>query len=124
MKTDKHILVVEDDVELCNAMLSTLHRNGYKVVGATDVREATFKLKNQKYNCILLDMRLGVDSGVELVDFIRERKDAQNTETPIMVVSGHLDRDIVEKVGKRIQGAMVKPFDMNVLLENLKKIVG
>lgn len=122
-KDEKHILLIEDDVDLCNAMLSGLHNAGYVAYAATELREATFKIKNEKYACILLDMRLGENSGSDLVHFIRERKDAQNTNTPILVISGHLDRPLLAKLKGQVQGALVKPFSMDALLENIKKLV-
>jgi FixJ family two-component response regulator len=69
-------------------------------------------------------MRLGADSGEELIEFIRERKDALNVDTPILVISGHLDKPLIGKIAKKIQGALVKPFDMNALLESVKKHAG
>lgn len=124
MNEEKSVLVVEDDVALCNSILSTLQRNGFKPFGATELRDATLKLKNQTFACILLDIRLGADSGEELIEFIRERKDALNIDTPILVISGHLDRPLVSKIAKKIQGALVKPFDMNTLLECVRKHAG
>jgi DNA-binding NtrC family response regulator len=120
-KEGKPILVVEDDLELCNAILATLHRSSYLPVGVVELREAMFKLKNQTFACVILDMRLKNDSGEDLVDFIRERKDVPNHDTPILVISGFLDKKILENIGKQIQGALVKPFEMSSLLEMLEK---
>ena len=124
MKKEKSILVIEDDIDLCNSIMSALQRSGYRPFGASELREATLKLKNQTFACILVDMRLGADSGEELIEFIRERKDAQNIDTPILVISGHLDKSLVAKIAKKIQGALVKPFDMNALLESVEKHAG
>jgi DNA-binding response OmpR family regulator len=120
-KRKKPILVIEDDIDLCNSILFTLDRSGYSPTGASEMRAAMFKIKNEKYSCILLDMRLGPESGADLVDFIRERKDTGNTSTPIVVISGNLDRELVERLLGRIQGALVKPFDMSALLEMVRK---
>ncbi|HNM31537.1 MAG TPA: response regulator, partial [Chitinophagales bacterium] len=69
-KNEKHILVVEDDAELCNSIMKALFDQGYTPAGATDIKDAAFKLKNQKYNCILLDLKLHNDSGVDLLVYI------------------------------------------------------
>ncbi|MGZ3694722.1 MAG: response regulator [Bdellovibrionota bacterium] len=121
---DKHILVVEDDVDVCNAILDSLHRHGYKPIGVTSSREAILKLKNQQYAAILLDMRLEKGSGEELIEFIRKRKDSVNKSTPILVVSGHLDKPLVLKIASEIQGAIVKPFDNKDLIAQVEKLVG
>lgn len=125
MKTGPfHILVVDDDVDLCNGIMRALHREGFQPGGSVEVRDAMFKLKNQKYACVLLDMKLGVDLGEELIAFMRDRPDHENSATPIIVISGNLDRPLVSKIANRIQGALVKPFDMTSLIEAVKKQVG
>jgi DNA-binding NtrC family response regulator len=120
-KEGKTILVVEDDVELCNAILATLHRADYVPVGVVDLREAMFKIKNQRFSCVILDMRLGGSSGEDLVEFIRNRKDVPNNETPIVVISGFLDKALLENIARHIQGALVKPFEMTALLQMIEK---
>lgn len=122
-KENLPILIVEDDVELCNGIMRALHREGYNPSGAVELRDAMFKLKNQKYACVLLDMKLGIDFGEELITFMRTRADLDNGDTPIVVISGNLDRELVEKIAHRIQGALVKPFDMKTLLDSVKKRV-
>lgn len=123
MYRDKNILVVDDDVDLCNSIVAALHREGFRPTGVVSGREANFKLKNQKYSCILLDMHLGHEDGDELIDVIRNRKDSQNNDTPILVISGFLDKPLLEKIAKDIQGALVKPFELSVLIEQVKKLV-
>lgn len=120
----KSILVVEDDVDVCNAIITALTRQGYKTTGVTTAREATFKLKNQKYSCVLLDMRLGEENGDLLIDFMRERKDSANTATPVIVVSGFLDKELVLKIASKIQGAIVKPFEQKDLIAMVEKLIG
>jgi DNA-binding NtrC family response regulator len=122
-KENPAILIVEDDVELCNGIMRALHREGYNPSGAIELRDAMFRLKNQKYACVLLDMKLGVDFGEELITFMRGRIDLGNEDTPIVVISGNLDKPLVEKIAHQIQGALVKPFDMKSLLEVVKRKV-
>jgi CheY-like chemotaxis protein len=121
----KSILIVEDDVSLCNSILTALHKNGYQAIGATQSQEATFRMKNQKFDGLIFDMRLGnLESGADLISFARERKDSLNRDTPIFVISGYLDKPLLEKIISSIQGALVKPFDIASLLNMLEKNIG
>jgi DNA-binding response OmpR family regulator len=120
----KQILVVEDDVDVCNAILTSLSRAGYRPTGVTTAREANLKLRNQAYSCILLDMRLGEENGESVIELIRRRKDSPNKNTPVLVVSGHLDKDLIAKIAGQIQGAIVKPFDQKDLLAQVEKLAG
>lgn len=117
----KHILVIEDDTELCNAIMKVLQDNDYQPFWASDRRESIFKLRNETYALILLDMRLGADTGEDIIEFARFHKESLNEKTPILVVSGFLDQHLIKKIKGEIQGALVKPFDLNNLITNVKK---
>lgn len=119
----KRILVVEDDTELCNSILKVLQDNDYHPFWAADRRESIFKLRNETYALILLDMRLGADTGEDIIEFARFHKESMNDKTPILVVSGFLDQHLLKKIKGDIQGALVKPFDLTTLLNNVKKFV-
>ncbi|MGZ3694233.1 MAG: response regulator [Bdellovibrionota bacterium] len=116
----KHILVVEDDIELLGALLKTIIAAGYAATGASNVREATFKLKNQKFTSVVLDLKLGEEDGFEVVEYIRSRK-GLNKETPIIVASGNLNAEVAKKLAGKIQGALVKPYEAVVLMDLVKK---
>lgn len=125
MSKDKHILVVEDDVDLCNAVLDTLRAQGHKPLGVTDLRDATLRMKNQKYDCLIFDMRLGdAESGEELIKLARDRKESLNIQTPIIVISGYLDKPLLQSIATSIQGALVKPFEMDALVALVSKLSG
>ena len=114
------ILIVEDDVELCNGIMRALHREGYNPSGAVELRDAMFRLKNQKYACVLLDMKLGVDFGEELIAFMRGRIDLENEHTPIVVISGNLDKPLVEKIAHQIRRVPERPRSEARHLEQLQ----
>ena len=116
------VLIVEDDVELCNSVITILHKSGFSTQGSTDIRDATLRMQNQKYSCLIFDMHIGSDSGTELVEYARSNPKFPNYETPILVISGFLDKDLVATLAGKIQGALVKPFDLKSLIELIKKV--
>lgn len=117
------ILIVEDDVELSSLMTDVLTEAGFDPIATQNVREATFKLKNEEFVCIILDMCLGEENGDGVIEFVRKNHKLPNHDTPILVVSGYLEKDLVEKIAPSIQGALVKPFDMKVLVEQTRKLI-
>jgi len=123
-KNGKAILVVEDDVDLCNEILGILNNAGFRPTGVTNSRDALSRLKNQKYSCIVLDLRLGEENGEDLIDVVRTRPEMQNANTPIIVISGHLSKQIAANIAVKIQGAIVKPFTTESLMGNIKRVVG
>lgn len=122
-KESKSILVVDDDEALCVSLTELLQSEQYTVLCAPTLRDGIFKLKNQRFSCILLDINLGPDSGKEIIDLLRHQKQTRNSETPIVVISGHLERELIGQIAKDVQAALVKPFQPAALLNALRKFV-
>lgn len=117
----KWILLVEDDAVLRAALTDALTQANYAVITATAPREAIQKLRKQAFFCVICDLRLGEESGEEVIEYIRDStKTDVDKRIPILVSSGNFDREVAERVLKRVNGALVKPFSIAQLLEKLK----
>lgn len=120
--TTKTVLIVEDDKTQADAMQQALQGAGFSTFHAPAVRDAIFKLKNQKYSCIVVDILLGGENGGELIDLIRTRKDFPSMESPIFVVSANLSKETLQSLAGKVQGAMVKPVDMAAFTAQVQKL--
>ncbi|MCO5142493.1 MAG: response regulator [Oligoflexia bacterium] len=124
----KWILVIEDDLDLLKGIAEILKRKNFTPVTANNYKEATLKLKKQKFNCIVTDLKLTAgssseaESGASLVEYIRSQIKDENHSTPIFVISGNIDNEAVARLKGKIQGALVKPFTVDELVEKIKAI--
>ena len=66
------ILVVEDEVDLADAVATGLRREGYAVDVANDVAGAVDRLSVSAYDLVTLDLNLPDGDGLELARRIRE----------------------------------------------------
>lgn len=124
MDSEAHlVLVVEDDPDISLSLKEALEGEGYSVIIAPGIREAIFKLKNQPFKCIILDLKLRDENGADLVDLVREKIDLNNLETPILVVSGNLSKEMLLRLGGKIQGALVKPVQLKQLLDQVRSLI-
>ena len=106
-------------------MSKALHEAGYSFMTASNVRDALFKLKNQKVSCIILDplMGEGEERGESLINHIQGRKEIPNGDTPILIIGTNLNKEILQSLAGKIRGALVKPFDMQTFITQVKKVV-
>lgn len=118
----KHILIIEDAAELLTSLKESLQTEGFSCTGVATARDATFKLKNQKYACVLLDLKLGKEKSEEIINFMRARKELPNYQTPMLIVSENVDTETMKSLAGKVQGAIVKPFDPKILCEKIKKL--
>jgi DNA-binding response OmpR family regulator len=123
MKTEKGqspsktVLVIDDEADICEALELALSMEGY-VVKAAQRREAAFSLaKKVNPAVILLDYNMP-DFNVR--DFAAWLK-AENVRTPIVLMSGVSDAPAKAK-DLGFAHVLSKPFDLDVLLDLLRKI--
>ena len=113
------VLVVEDDTELCTQLVRALASSGFRCVSAGKATRAIQLCANQAFACIVLDMKLEQGSGEQVLSVIRKDLRGLNLHTPVLVSSGFLTPDLVKRIGKDIQGAMVKPFKKAEFVEKV-----
>ncbi|MFK7989456.1 MAG: response regulator [Sandaracinaceae bacterium] len=78
------VLVVEDDAMMRGRLSRSFRRRGIRVLEAATVRAARRKLKDIDVELVLLDIRLGDESGVEVARLAVERTPAP----AVLAVSG------------------------------------
>ena len=82
------VLVADDEPGLVRGLRRQLERGGYAVLEASDVALVRAQLVHEP-EVVLLDLRLGVTSGLELLPELRERR----PDTEIIVMTGYASID-------------------------------
>lgn len=115
----KKILMVEDETEFAEIVVSYLNRNGFAVDHADNQKDGLDLYKNKKYEAMVLDLGLPDGDGVEMCKLIRE-----SSGIPIIVLTA---RDVVEdKVAAFNAGAddyMVKPMSLRELMVRIERLI-
>jgi len=86
----KHILVVEDDPDLCELLAEVLVDEGYSVNRAGDGAEALQALDATSTNAVLLDLHMPGMNGDEFL--ARRAADPRLAKIPVIVMSGSAQR--------------------------------
>ena len=116
-------LVVEDEEDLREIIVETLIKFGFKVISCGKLSEAKIKVKNQKFEVLFLDMHLGAESGEEIIEMVREDVRGYNYISPIIVISGFLDPELIQRIGKTVNDILVKPFDMKTFFDRTNAVL-
>ncbi|WP_413582778.1 response regulator [Bdellovibrio sp. HCB288] len=111
------ILTIDDEPTIRSAVQLILSRRNCQVVGAQDPGEAEAQLKTQTFDLILLDVKLGKASGLELLKKLREEL---KIATPVLLMSGLADTERIQEACKYdIKGFLLKPFNSKGLEEKV-----
>ena len=114
-----HILLVEDDAELAEAVCAYLRAKAFTVDVAHSLAQARAALPLARYAAVLLDLHLGDGDGLALLPALQGQ-----VERPIVIVLTARDQ-----VSDRIRGLdagaddyLVKPYDPAELLARLRAV--
>ena len=82
----RRLLIVEDNEIERKSIIELLSHNGVEIVAAASGGETWDALDAQKFDCVVLDLRLPDVSGFELLERIRQKPELR--ELPIVVFTG------------------------------------
>ena len=117
--TAEKILVVDDDVNICELLRLYLEKDGYSVIIVNDGMEAISAFQDSKPDLVFLDIMLPKLDGWQVCREIRKTSD-----TPIIMLTAK--GETFDKVLGLELGAddyVVKPFDAKEVLARVKAVL-
>ena len=114
------VLVVEDDPALQRMILNYFVENNIRTLVASNGQEMVDHLAGAEVNLVILDLRLGLEDGLDLL-----RKVRLSSEVPVIIITGHRLDEIDRVVGLEL-GAddyLTKPFNLRELLARVRAIL-
>lgn len=121
LPTGSMILVVDDNVQLCENIRDVLTDKGYKVSIATDSNSAIETVKENRFDIMLLDMELPPLNGLETYLAIKKIQ----PDLTVMIITGYLkemDDLIEETLRKSAYTCVEKPINTDQLISLLQRI--
>lgn len=104
---------MDDEQAIRVTMRRILENQGYQVKTAATGQEAIKKTNKQKFNLMLIDIRLPDFEGIELLDRLRE--DLQRTRK--IIITGYPTlQNAIDSVNKKADAYLLKPVDPDHLL--------
>ena len=114
------ILIVEDEKQLLDSMITFLKESGMTCDKAINLAEAIEKIDHSVYDCIVLDIGLPDGSGLKVINEMQQKEN----QTAIVIVSAKNsldDRLIGLNFGA--DDYITKPFYMPELVARIKSVV-
>lgn len=113
------ILLIEDDQDLCRAVMLSLEDAGYQTDVCHSGSDALLYLDTQFYDCLVLDRMLPGMDGMSLLNAIRRR----GIHTPVILATA-LDglNDRIHGLDAGADDYLVKPFAIDELLARIRAV--
>jgi CheY-like chemotaxis protein/signal transduction histidine kinase/HAMP domain-containing protein len=116
--TDKTILIIEDDVELCKLLLSFSREKGYKVILAHQGNTGLSLARHHRPDAIILDLKLPVMDGSDVLKQLKS--DPLLRHIPVQIISGYDKRK--ESLEQGAFSFLRKPLDKEKALSLFDRI--
>ncbi len=119
----KNILVIDDDPLVLRTLKKLFEREGYGAEAVKTASEALIKAQNQEFQLVVADVRMPGMDGLEFTEEIKEMRKKQNKpQLPIIFITGYSSQEAPVKAQELgIKDYILKPFDVDKLLESVKK---
>ncbi|MDI6802923.1 MAG: response regulator [Bacteroidota bacterium] len=119
--TAKHsVLVVDDEPIVCHSVRRILSKQSCVVEEAFDVDAALQKMKLNRYDLILLDLKMPKRSGIEVLQSIKSNW----PEIPVILISGYASiENAIEAIKLGASDIIPKPFTPAELTKKTQEVL-
>ena len=115
------MLVLEDHASVGGLIAGLLRQEGYRAVRAWDPQEALRLARGRTPDLVLLDLNLAYPDGLEVLRQVRNHDATRRA--PIVVVAGG-NVTLSSEDNELVDGVVRKPFDIDMMLNAVRKALG
>jgi DNA-binding NtrC family response regulator len=117
----KHILTIDDEVEIRDLLREVLVTAGYRVTDVGTTVEALEVVRTDPPELVITDLQLEENDGFDLADQVK----AAAPNTPIVLLTGVLfDPEVMEgPLGKKIAVYIEKTAPLERILREVKRLL-
>ncbi len=119
--THKTILIVEDEKPLSEILTERFENEGFRVIRASDGKEALAIALEKKPDMILLDVMMPHMGGLSMLKVLRTHEDGKNI--PVMILTNLNDTETINEalVGGAYDILIKSDFEVRDIVENVRK---
>jgi len=122
--TVKHIVCIEDELEMIELIRLILGRRGFDVHGAAGGKEGLEMVRELLPDLVLLDLMMPEMDGWEV--YQQMKADVSTRDIPVIVVTAraqNIDKVLGLHIAK-VDDYIAKPFGPQELIDSVEKILG
>ena len=116
------ILIVDDDVELTKAVVSSVSSFGHDVKFTNDSKEGLKLIREQNHDLVLLDLSMPEFSGIDIIKDLAKDGTIKEKKIVIMTASTVDEEELKNMVDLGVDSILQKPVDIDVLLNKIEEI--
>ena len=113
------ILIVDDEVDICDMMMFTFDSKGFRTFTAHDAEEAFNLVQNEEIDIVVSDIRMPKGGGLKLLTDIK----SYNANKPkVFLITGYADGTTDEAMQAGAEAVLSKPIKLKDLVDEVLKV--
>lgn len=119
---NKKILIVEDDQHIRKLLNILIRKDDVDIDEAVEGNEALKKLRDNRYDLVILDIMMPNVDGFSILKDMRERP--ETAQLPVIVVTAKTeDKDLMKGYSMGANYYITKPFEPQDLIHSIELIL-
>tara|TARA_B000000441_G_scaffold110373_1_gene80335 strand:+ start:62 stop:550 length:489 start_codon:yes stop_codon:yes gene_type:complete len=121
VSTAKHILIVDDELEIRKIIQEILNDEGYSTSSASSTEEARVEVNKKKPDLVFLDIWMPEEDGISL---LKDWTSQPETDFPVIMISGHATIETaIEATKLGAKDFIEKPVSIEKLLASAQEVL-
>jgi len=116
------ILIVDDDIELTKAVVSSVSSFGHDVQSTNDPREGLKLIREQDQDVVILDLSMPEFSGIDIVKDLAKDGKIKEKKIVVMTASAVHEDELKNLVDLGVHSVLRKPVDIDIMLDKIEEI--
>jgi DNA-binding response OmpR family regulator len=119
----KHVLLIEDEPNITEAIRFILSRDGWQVSTHDGSADAVTQVQKLRPDVLILDVMLPGQSGYDILGYVRQQPWGVGLPVLMLTAKGQgRDREIAERMGANM--FMTKPFSNAEIVATVRALAG
>jgi DNA-binding NtrC family response regulator len=115
------LLLVDDEQGYTDVLTRRLSRRGLKVATAAGGTEAIQKLRNQRFDLAVVDLKMEDMDGIEVLKIFKK----MDPQMPVIILTGHGSQQAArDGLAQGASDYLTKPCELEELLEKIRHVLG
>ncbi len=118
MQTDIEVMVLDDEITVCERLEDFLQKKGMKVETFVDSSAAVERLAHKRFHVVVTDLKMKGPTGLDILVAVR----SQNLRTQVIIITGYRTIEATREAEYAgAYGFLDKPFHLDDLHGLVKK---
>ena len=117
-----NILVIDDNSDINELLSVALNGNGHEFSSVQDGREGLKKIKQNRYDIVLLDLAMPEFSGFDVLEALKKEGLIKKLKIILLTASSITDEEITELLATGVTSYLRKPLDIDMFVEKIQQV--